>query len=109
MKKTIIGVIVFVIAVLTFIRWFSGEEEYYNLKLEKLKQEYSVTPVSSIDHSKLSALQKKFASPQEVTEACNSCHTERHREVMNSAHWNWERVSYVEGRGITAAGKKKRA
>ncbi|HOF55463.1 MAG TPA: tetrathionate reductase family octaheme c-type cytochrome [Prolixibacteraceae bacterium] len=106
MKKTIIGVIVFVIAVLAFIRWFSGEEEYYNLKLEKLKQEYSVTPVSSIDHSKLSELQKKFASPQEVTEACNSCHTERHREVMNSAHWNWERVSYVEGRGIAAAGKK---
>jgi octaheme c-type cytochrome (tetrathionate reductase family) len=25
---------------------------------------------------------------------------------MSSAHWNWERVSYVEGRGITSAGKK---
>lgn len=66
MKKTIIGVIVFVIAVLAFIRWFSGEEEYYNLKLEKLKQEYSVTPVSSIDHSKLSELQKNLLRPRRL-------------------------------------------
>jgi hypothetical protein len=25
---------------------------------------------------------------------------------MNSAHWNWERISYIEGRGVAAAGKK---
>ena len=106
MKKMIIGIILFVIAILTFIRWFNSGEEYYNLKLERLKQDYSTTPVPSVDHSKLPALQKTFASPQEVTEACNSCHTERHREIMNSAHWNWERVSYIEGRGIAAAGKK---
>lgn len=106
MNRTIIGIILFVVAVLAFIRWFSIEDEYYNLKLEKLKQEYSVTPVPSVDHSKLPALQKVFSTPQEVTEACNSCHTERHKEVMNSAHWNWERVTYVEGRGVASAGKK---
>ncbi len=106
MKRTITGVILFVVAMLAFISWFNSGEELYNLKLEKLKQEYSVIPVSPVDHSKLQDLQKEFTSPQEVTEACNSCHTERHREVMNSAHWNWERVSYVEGRGVVAAGKK---
>lgn len=85
---------------------FIHQEETYNLKLEQLKQEYATTPIPSVDHGKLKALQKKFNSPQEVTEACISCHTERHKEIINSSHWNWERVSYVEGRGIAAIGKK---
>lgn len=106
MTKTIIRVILFVVVILAFIRWFNGREQYYNLKLEKLKQEYSIDPVSSIDHSKLRSLQREFSSPQEVTETCNRCHTERHKEIMESAHWNWERVAYVEGRGVLAAGKK---
>jgi hypothetical protein len=54
----------------------------------------------------LRLLQREFSTPQEVTDACITCHTERHIEVMNSAHWNWERVSYLKGRGIAAAGKK---
>ncbi|WP_423126808.1 tetrathionate reductase family octaheme c-type cytochrome [Gaoshiqia sp. Z1-71] len=82
------------------------KEVYYNLKLEKLKQEYAIKPVPSADHSKFEILQQEFKTPQDVTEACISCHTERHKEIMASAHWNWERVSYVEGRGIAAAGKR---
>lgn len=26
-------------------------------------------------------------------------------EVMHSAHWNWERISYIEGRGLERVGK----
>ncbi len=100
---TVIGVTVLV---LIFIAHHLSEEETYNLKLEKLKQEYAIEEISSVDHSKYAILQQKFSSPQEVTEACISCHTERHKEVMNSSHWNWERVSYVEGRGIASIGKK---
>ncbi len=96
----------FVVVSLLLIRLFSKDDSYYNLKLEKLKQEYSVAGVASVDHGKLKELQRTFSTPQEVTEACIGCHTERHREIMNSAHWNWERVTYVEGRGVAGAGKK---
>ena len=106
MKRAIAGIIVFSVFLLVLIHLFNTEDEYYNLKLEALKQEYAIKPVPSIDHRKLPDLQREFATPQEVTEACIACHTERHREVMASAHWNWERVSYVEGRGLAAAGKK---
>ena len=106
MKRTIATLLFLVVAVLVFINFFNTEEEYYNLKLEKLKQEYAIKPEPSVNHSLLRPLQKEFTTPQEVTEACISCHTERHKEVMNSAHWNWERVSYIEGRGIASAGKK---
>jgi len=106
MKRTISAVIFLAVIALLLINIFNREDEYYNLKLEKLKQEYAIKPVSSIDHSKLTSLQREFATPQDVTAACIECHTERHKEVMNSAHWNWERVSYVEGRGVAAAGKK---
>jgi octaheme c-type cytochrome (tetrathionate reductase family) len=106
MKRVIAGIIVFSVFLLVLIHLFNVEDEYYNLKLEALKQEYAIKPVPSIDHRKLPDLQREFSTPQEVTEACIACHTERHREVMASAHWNWERVSYVEGRGVAAAGKK---
>ncbi|MBN2262900.1 MAG: tetrathionate reductase family octaheme c-type cytochrome [Prolixibacteraceae bacterium] len=104
MKKAIliiIGAVLFALVLTNLLQ----SEEYYNLKLEKLKQEHAIKPVSSVDHTKFEILQQEFATPQDVTEACISCHTERHREVMNSSHWNWERISYIEGRGIEASGK----
>ncbi len=98
--------IISTVMVVLFISVILHKDDPYNLKLEKLKQQYALKPVSSIDHQKLSVLQRNFESPQEVTEACISCHTERHIEIMNSSHWNWERVSYIEGRGIKSTGKK---
>lgn len=106
MKKTIIGFILIFIVAVVLINITNTNNEFYNLKLEELKQQYAIKPVPTIDHSKLPELQRDFATPQEVTETCNVCHTERHKEVMQSAHWNWERVTYVEGRGVAAAGKK---
>ncbi|MCA9265054.1 MAG: tetrathionate reductase family octaheme c-type cytochrome [Planctomycetales bacterium] len=75
-------------------------------QLEQLKTEYSKKHVPSVDHSKLAALQVDFDSPQAVTDACLSCHTERGKEVMASTHWNWDREEFVEGHGIRAVGKK---
>lgn len=74
--------------------------------LEVLKEKYSEKHMASADHSKHKELQKNFTSPHEVTAACLSCHTERGKEVMATAHWNWEREEYIEGRGITYLGKK---
>ncbi len=105
MKKFLLTVFTLSVVVLIIVNLLH-EEDIYNLKLEEIKQEYAIEPVPSIDHSKLEVLQQEFETPQDVTEACISCHTERHKEIMSSSHWNWERVSYVEGRGVTAIGKK---
>ena len=105
MEKNILIVFIVTILVLIGINLFH-KEDTYNLKLEKLKVKYSQKKVPPVDHSKHEILRKEFNSPQEVTEACISCHTERHKEVMASSHWNWERVAYIEGRGARAIGKK---
>ncbi len=60
----------------------------------------------SVDHSKFPELHKDFTSPQQVTNTCLSCHTERGMEVMKTAHWNWEREAHIEGRGVTYLGKQ---
>lgn len=95
----IMGFILFLVNIL-------HEEEPYNLEQEVLKQKYSMKPVSSVDHSKFEVLRTDFKTPQEVTETCISCHTERHREIMSSSHWNWERVGFSKSRGIVSTGKK---
>ncbi len=105
MLRNILIVIFIVVVTLMLVNVFHREDTY-NLKLEELRHKYALKDVPSVDHKKLPALNKEFKTPQEVTEACLSCHTERHKEVMSSSHWNWERVAYVEGRGISSAGKK---
>jgi len=76
------------------------------LALEVLKKKVTKKDSVSADHTKFAVLQQKFSSPQDVTEACISCHTERDKEVMRSSHWNWEREEYIEGRGIVYIGKR---
>ena len=104
MLRNILLVIVVVIISLVMVNVFH-QEDNYNLKLESLRHKYALKAIPSVNHSKLPALQRDFKTPQEVTEACLSCHTETHKEVMASSHWNWERVAYVEGRGISSTGK----
>ncbi|GAB6281991.1 MAG: tetrathionate reductase family octaheme c-type cytochrome [Ignavibacterium sp.] len=74
--------------------------------LIELKDKYSIKSTPSVDHSKFAILNKKFDLPQQVTEACLSCHNGRDQEVMQSSHWNWERPEYIEGKGIVYLGKK---
>jgi hypothetical protein len=95
-----------VIAVLVLINIFNTEEEYYNLKLEKLKQEYAINLFLQLTTVCLHNCSVNFPLRRRLPRHVLECHTERHKEVMNSAHWNWERISYIEGRGVAAAGKK---
>jgi len=97
MYRNLFLVLIAVVAILILVNVFHKEDNY-NLKLEELKREYAIKKIPSVDHMKLPALNKVFNTPQEVTEACLSCHTETHKEIMASSHWNWERVAYVEGR-----------
>ncbi len=105
MLQRILITIAAVIALLTAAVLLVPEEKE-NVELARLHVRYMGDYVSSVDHSKLPALQREFATPQDVTEACLSCHTERHKEIMNSSHWNWERAAYIEGRGLTMLGKR---
>lgn len=84
--------------------WFTKEREPEYLA--ELRAKYKTREVPSVDHTQFQQLQKKFGRPQEVTAACISCHNQRHKEVMQSNHWQWERVEYVQGKGIRSLGKK---
>lgn len=74
--------------------------------LEQLREKYHKKAPKSADHSQFTQLQKPFTKPQQVTEACITCHNQRHIEVMKSSHWNWERLEYIPNKGIRSVGKK---
>ncbi len=56
-----------------------------------------------IDHSTFGALQGPFETPQAVTRACLSCHTDVAPEIMNTVHWTWELTNEQTGQVL---GKK---
>ncbi len=60
----------------------------------------------SVDHKKFAILKEPFATPQDATAACLSCHTERHKEIMNNNHWTWSRDEELKGKGNVSLGKK---
>jgi len=49
----------------------------------------SAGPWTTVDHSKIEALQQDFDSGPEVTEACLSCHNEAAKQVQETIHWTW--------------------
>lgn len=59
-----------------------------------------------VNHGEFEELKKEFKTPQEVTEACIGCHNERHTQIMNNAHWGWER-KWVRKNGDTVTGGKR--
>jgi octaheme c-type cytochrome (tetrathionate reductase family) len=105
MKKIVISLIIIGLIIIGAISFLSSKDtEQTKLVLLKEKLSKKITP--SVDHTKFAILQKKFNSPQEITEVCISCHTERAKEVMKSNHWNWESAEYIKGRGVVYLGKK---
>ena len=105
MNKNLLIVFIVLVVLLTAIVGLH-KERLPDYKLEKLRQSFALKPESSVDHSELAELNRKFETPQDVTRTCNSCHNKRAAEIMNSSHWNWERTAYIEGRGLAFIGKK---
>lgn len=105
MRKIII-LLAFIGLVISIFLGYLTTKVYEPSILDNLKEKYSEKEVKSVDHSKFPILQKKFNSPEEVTEACIACHNKRAGEIMKSNHWTWEREEYIEGRGIVSIGKK---
>lgn len=58
------------------------------------------TPQATVDHTKLPALQGPFATPQDVTKACLSCHAEAANQIMHTTHWTWEFVNETTGQTV---------
>jgi octaheme c-type cytochrome (tetrathionate reductase family) len=42
------------------------------------------------DHSQFPQLKGPFTSPEQVTKACLSCHTDAAKQVMSTIHWTWK-------------------
>jgi octaheme c-type cytochrome (tetrathionate reductase family) len=74
--------------------------------LDLLRQQHQEVRGPAVDHARFEQLAGPFSRPQEVTAACIDCHNSRHAEVMASSHWNWERLEYIEGKGIRSIGKR---
>ncbi len=105
MNKVIIYSIVVTILILVGINIFHKNEPI-NLSQYELKQSFATSPIPSVDHAQFEILHQEFETPQDVTEACLSCHNKTHEEIIHSSHWNWGRVAYVEGKGIAKIGKQ---
>lgn len=52
--------------------------------------------ISTADHSKFKALDQEFATGQEVTKACLSCHNEAGKQFHKTYHWTWESTGGVQ-------------
>jgi len=83
-------------------------EEVNEMKLEMdgPAVNYSVDSTKRVDHSKFVSLQQEFNTPQEVTDACLTCHNMTAQEVMKSSHWTWTRDYKMEDGSIIKLGKK---
>lgn len=42
------------------------------------------------DHTQFEILDQEFATDQDVTKACLSCHAEAAKQIMATTHWTWE-------------------
>lgn len=58
---------------------------------------------ATADHTKFDELRGPFASGEDVTRACLSCHTEAAKQVMATRHWTWEYTNPDTGQKL---GKK---
>lgn len=58
---------------------------------------------STADHRRFKELQGPFASGEEVTKACLSCHTEASKQLMQTPHWTWDYTNPDTGQRL---GKK---
>lgn len=59
---------------------------------------------TTVDHSKLPALQKVFSSGQEITAACLSCHSEAETQFRETIHWTWIGYTDENGKQLGKAG-----
>lgn len=105
MRKISLAIAIISLISIIIVGSLKQKEKPASVKM-KLRESYSEKDQREVDHTKFDVLKQKFNSPQEVTKACETCHNLTAHQIMNSNHWNWERVDYIKGRGITYIGKR---
>jgi octaheme c-type cytochrome (tetrathionate reductase family) len=78
-----------VLAIPLFILWPGGQDPVADPWLT------INTHREHLDHGAF--YDKPFASPQEVTRSCLSCHPQAAADLMKTAHWTWERETRLPG------------
>jgi octaheme c-type cytochrome (tetrathionate reductase family) len=112
MKKIIsifILILLFVLEVQIMAQDDTGQtkgDTLLSIKLRNYIRKADRNLAPSVDHKKFAILKEPFATPQDATAACLSCHTERHKEIMNNNHWTWSRDEELKGKGNVSLGKK---
>ncbi len=94
MTKSLISRLITVLVVMVlpgFIVYQTFRQAKTELMPHKYEGALKSEHVKSVDHSKFPILNKEFKRPQDLTAACLSCHTERDKEIMATAHWTWLR------------------
>lgn len=59
-----------------------------------------------VDHTKFEILQQEFATPQDMTKACLTCHNRRGGEFQKTAHWTWTSADTLENGMVKQIGKR---
>ncbi len=59
------------------------------LEMARQAQQGMAANWTTADHSTFQPLKKKFATGEEITEACISCHSEADEQVHKTLHWTW--------------------
>lgn len=77
---------------------FAAEDEDEALGIKLAKQAVrSDKHWTTVDHSKIEALNKDFKSGDEITQACLSCHTDASMQFEKTIHWTWKVPSEKKG------------
>ena len=107
MKRIFYIILILVVPQFIVFGYITNENESQrNIKLQNYTRKADRTVKKVADHSKYKELQQDFERPQDVTNACLSCHTERHHEIMANNHWTWDRQEEIYGKGVMSVGKK---
>lgn len=60
----------------------------------------------TVDHTKFKILKQKFDTPQDLTNACLSCHNKRGKEFMKTSHWKWTSPETLADGKVVELGKR---
>ena len=100
-----------ILFIAVMLPWIIGYK-YVN-KMKNLGKSDTITLVNfekdtvpRVDHSKFRILRQDFTSPQQVTEACLSCHNLTGHEFMKTPHWTWTQNYVTDERNTIQLGKK---
>ena len=108
-QKNFVKLLILFVAIITpwvlgflYVKKPASNQRADQVKLVNYKQD----TIPRVDHSKFEILQQKFDTPQEVTEACMSCHNLTAHDVMKTSHWKWTKEYVTDSGDTIQLGKK---